>query len=701
MRRDRAPSANAAPIETVEGELDLRALGVALWRKRQWIIIPTILAAVISFLVVNVLTPRYRSEARVLIENRETSYSRPEIDRANDRDRTLVDPEAVQSQAQLVQSRDLARKVVYSLKLNERKEFNSESSARIMMDALLTVIGVPRDPSKMSIEERVLERYYDRLTVYAVEKSRVIGIDFQSEDPELAAKVANAIAAEYLTVQQAAKRDAMKQASGWLATEIESLRSRVSEAEAKVETFRERSNLYVGNNNNQLSTQTLGELNTQIVAARAQKSDFEARARLIREMLRTGKPIEFSDIVNSELIRRLSEQRVTLRAQLAEQSSTLLPMHPRIKELNAQINDLESQIRLEAEKLVRTLENDARVSGARLENIMASLDLLKKQQSALGGQDVQLRALEREAKAQRDLLESYLSRYRDVTARETPDAVPPDARIISQAVASSTPHFPKKLPIVLISAAAMAMFSMALVAMGELLGGGVYQHTTPAVRAESAPEPVRVPANFAASPPPVQHRLTELLAQMRNIGSGVHLVGRTKTQTSSGRIAVHLARDLAATGSRVLFLDLDTETAPSAALLADPRAPGLSDLLSNAVNFGEVIQRDRASRIHVIGLGRTLRDSAQLLSADRFSIVLGALSQTYDYVIAATPALAGLRGADRLARFARSTALITAEGEEGAGAAQSNVLASQGFANVVVISVGPDAPNDTSGLAAA
>src|SRR6185295_7471276 len=254
--------------------------------------------------------------------------------------------------------------------------------------------------------------------------------------------------------------DAMKQASGWLATEIESLRSRVSEAEAKVETFRERSNLYVGNNNNQLSTQTLGELNTQIVAARAQKSDFEARARLIREMLRTGKPIEFSDIVNSELIRRLSEQRVTLRAQLAEQSSTLLPMHPRIKELNAQINDLESQIRLEAEKLVRTLENDARVSGARLENIMASLDLLKKQQSALGGQDVQLRALEREAKAQRDLLESYLSRYRDVTARETPDAVPPDARIISQAVASSTPHFPKKLPIVLISAVAMAMFSM-------------------------------------------------------------------------------------------------------------------------------------------------------------------------------------------------------------------------------------------------
>ncbi len=701
MRRDWAPSANAAPIETVEGELDLRELGGALWRKRLWIIVPTILAALISFAVVNILTPRYRSEARVLIENRETSYSRPEIDRGNDRDRALVDPEAVQSQVQLVQSRDLARKVVYSLKLNERREFNSDSSAWIIFNTVLSLFGIARDPSKMSIEERVLERYYDRLSVYPIEKSRVIGIDFQSEDPEFAAKVANAIAAEYLILQQASKRDAMKQASAWLATEIDSLRGKVAEAEAKVEDFRGRSNLYVGNNNNQLSTQTLGELNTQIVAARAQKSDFEARARLIREMLKTGKPIEFTDVVNSELIRRLSEQRATLRAQLAEQSSTLLPLHPRIKELTAQINDLEFQIRSEADKLVRTIENDSRVSGARLENMMASLDQLKKQQSALGGQDVQLRAFEREAKAQRDLLESYLSRYRDVTARETPDAVPPDARIISAAVASSTPHFPKKLPIVLIVSAAVAMFATTLVAMGELLGGGVYRQPGSPEVFEARPEPLRVPANFAANPPPVQHQLAEFLARMRNLGHGIYLVGHTKNETSSGRIAVHFARDLAASGSRVLFLDLDAETAPSAALIAEPRVAGLSDLLSNAVTFTEVIQRDRASRIHVIGLGRTVRDSEQLLSADRLAIVLGALSQTYDYVIAATPALAGLRGADRLARFARSTALITAEGEESVGTAQSNVLASQGFANVIVISAASYTPTDTSGLAAA
>ena len=111
-------------------------------------------------------------------------------------------------------------------------------------------------------------------------------------------------------------------------------------------------------------------------------------------------------MLNSELIRRLSEQRVTLRAQLAEQSSSLLDNHPRIKELKAQIADLDQQIRHEAESVARSLENDAKLASARVESQTAMLDQFKNQASSTNEQDVQLRALEREAKSQRDLLES-------------------------------------------------------------------------------------------------------------------------------------------------------------------------------------------------------------------------------------------------------------------------------------------------------
>src|SRR5205807_6140501 len=132
-------------------------------------------------------------------------------------------------------------------------------------------------------------------------------------------------------------------------------------------------NLFVGTNNTTLSSQQLGEVNSQLAAARAQKSDAEAKAKFIRDLLKSGKSLESAEFLNSELIRRLSEQRVTLRAQLAEQSSTLLDGHPRIKELKAQTADLDRAIRDEAEKMVRLLVYVAGIAGARVESLLYNI----------------------------------------------------------------------------------------------------------------------------------------------------------------------------------------------------------------------------------------------------------------------------------------------------------------------------------------
>jgi succinoglycan biosynthesis transport protein ExoP len=225
----------------------------------------------------------------------------------------------------------------------------------------------------------------------------------------------------------------------------------------------------VGTNNTTLNDQLLGEINSQVAAARGLKADSETRAKITRDMLRRGETIELSDIVNSELIRRLSEQRGALRAQLAEQSTQLLDRHPRIMELKAQVGDLDKQIRAEAEKLARSLENDARVASARVDASSANLDMVKRQAATTGEQYVQLRGLEREAKAQRDLLESYLAKYRETTARETIGTAPTDATIISAAIASNTPYFPKKGPIVSVATLITFILFSGLVATGELL----------------------------------------------------------------------------------------------------------------------------------------------------------------------------------------------------------------------------------------
>src|SRR5581483_10241062 len=389
-----------------------------------------LLAAVLSVTAVNMITPRYRSEVRILIDGRDNIFLRPNGER-ND-ERGALDPEAVTSQVQLLLSRELARDVIRKNKLSELPEFDPVLSGLSPIKSLFALFGIGRDPFSMTPEERVLDAYYDRLTAYAVDKSRVIVVEFQSRDPELAVRVANSIADGYLVLQQAARQDQARAASQWLAGEIDNLRGKVSEAEARVEDFRSSSSLFIGTNNTSLSNQQMGELNTQLNNARALKSDTEAKARLIREMLQGGKPIEASEVLNSELMRRLSEQRVTLRAQLAEQSSTLLDNHPRIKELKAQLSDLDRQIRDEASKISRSLDNDARIANGRVEDLSASLEQSKVQASSSNGQDVQLRALEREAKAQRDLLESYLAKYREANTRENIEAAPADGRINSR-----------------------------------------------------------------------------------------------------------------------------------------------------------------------------------------------------------------------------------------------------------------------------
>src|SRR6202158_6292552 len=228
----------------VSGDLDLRVLGQALLHKRGWIIVPTVLAAVLSIAAVNLVTPRYKTEARIRVDGRENVFLRPNGER--NEERNALDVEAVTSQVQLLLSRDLAREIIKKNKLAERPEFDPVLQGLSPLKSLLALIGIGRDPFSLTPEERVLDAYYDRFTAYAVDKSRVIVIEFQSRDPELAARVANSIADGYLVLQQGARQDQAKSASQWLSGEIENLRKKVADAESRVEDFRSKSGLFFG-----------------------------------------------------------------------------------------------------------------------------------------------------------------------------------------------------------------------------------------------------------------------------------------------------------------------------------------------------------------------------------------------------------------------------------------------------------------------
>ncbi len=696
-------TAAAAPVTISDSEVDLRGLGRVLWQKRASILGFTLLVAVVAFVVVNTITPRYRSEARLLLEARENVFLRAEADKnANDRS-TMIDPEAVTSQIQLVLSRDLAREVIQREKLTANSEFDPAAS-RSVIRTILGLFGIVRDPSTMTREERTLEAYYERVNVYAIEKSRVIVVTFSSADPELAARVANDITVTYLRRQQVAKQEQTRAASKWLAGEAEKMRIKVAAAEDKVEQYRAKSNLYAGSNNSSLPSQQLTEINSQIAAARGQKADLEARARQLRDLIRAGKPIELSDIANSEAMRRLIEQRIALRSQLAEQSTTLLDRHPRIKELKAQIAETDRQIRVEGSRLAGQLDNDAKVARDRIEALSASLDQVKKLASQSNGQDVELRALQREAKTQRDLLESYLSKYREASARDNINAAPPEARIISRATPAIKPAYPQKLPSVLLATFAAFLLASGFYVTAALLGPATVPQTlvytpegqdvlnlsAPPVTTRMTSSPPLAPARSIAPPVSVASsampissldQVVRKLQQSGDAGRRVAMVG-AKHGVGTTATAILLARALAKDSS-VVLVDFAFEAPNLSVISIDPMAPGIAELVSGAASFGDIITLDQDSSVHIVATGN-VDDRAELAASPMLATVIEALARSYEHVVIDIGSAADV-SVERFARLAPLAVLVAADPAGAPARAAREQLMRVGFADVAVL----------------
>jgi succinoglycan biosynthesis transport protein ExoP len=700
MVRSAGLESESAVVAAPLGDIDLTALGRALWRKKTLILGLTFLTAGLAFAAVNFVTPRYKSEARVLIETRENIFLRPDAEKTMDRGAT-VDQEAVTSQVQLILSRDLAREVIKKLNLGNRAEFDPVLAGPSLLRNLINLTGLTKSLTSMTPEERVLKSYFDRLSAFQVEKSRVIAVEFESEDPDLAASAANTIAETYLLFQQAAKQDQTRVAGAWLSREINRLSANVAQAEAKVEQYRGKTNLFIGNNNTSLSNQQLGDFNSQLAAARGQKADAESKARLIRDALKAGTRIEFSEIANSELMRRLTEQRVILAAQLAEQSSTLLDQHPRIKELRAQIADLERQMRNEADRLARSLEHDAKLASSKLDELTSAFDQLKRQAASTNEQDVQLRALERDAKSQRDLLESYLAKYREATARDSIGAAAPDARIISTATISNTPSWPKKVPTILVASLAMLVLSSAFVLTGELLRAMpqeqvILERGVPSLRTAS-PRRAQSPtgADLIATAEAMGSRRTETASdRVEELARGLSQAGeggRRVTVVSAvpdvhtTPTAIALARRLAEE-KRVVLVELAGGESNLSAI-ADASAPGLTQLVAGYASFGEIITRDRSSRVHLVLAGAPVLDSEPILASARLTIAIEALARSYDHVVLDAGA-AGETALDRLATLAPRAVLLPAQDAAKTALARERLL-SAGFATVELLAGTP------------
>lgn len=495
--------------------MDLRAVFHGMWRRKRLmaVIIFSIVAAA-AFFVVSA-TPKFTATAKVLLEGPTTSYRDPDLGPNQVRGPRTVGEQEVYSQVEVIESRDLAARVAKSLNLQARPEFDSRSPNINPLKAVLIGLGLSIDPRLQTNEQRVLDKFADKLKAFPVVKSKVIQVEFSSRQPRTAAEVANALTELYVTSTREVQLDDTRRASGWLTEQIAELRNQVARSEAAVEEYRARAGLIQGRSETTtLAQDELSELNRQIALAAAGRAEAVAKADAIRKLLKDrGTVAASNDVTASNLIQRLREQEIALTRRLADLNTTYLSNHPRILSVRQEISDVRREIRVEALKIVEGLEQQAKVAAAREASLRASMNELKTAASVNKQDEVKLRALEREAKANREQLEALLKRHSDASARQDIYAQPARARIISRAAVPSQPSFPKKGPILMIAtggAIAIALLAAFLVEAINLGSGPSAAPMQPSGGWPSAPQPTP-----PSAPPPGPGR-GGILAAVKN-----------------------------------------------------------------------------------------------------------------------------------------------------------------------------------------
>lgn len=459
-----------------DARIDTNAIIAAVVSKLPRMILVSLIVLAVTFVVVSFMPKLYESSAGILVEARSNIYSRASNESASQSGG--AETGAVSSQIELLKSRDTLLNVVRSENLRDVPEFNSAGGGFSPMALIGKLLGRKSTPA--DLDEVALANLFGRMTVIQQRDSRIISVLVRSADPELAARLANAVAKAHVARRAELSLSDTAEASDWLKAEIDKLRTSVTADENAVANFKVANDLYTGSNNSSLVDQQMSSVATQMSAAQERKNTALSRATLIRGLIDRGQPIEgVPDVRDSVVIQQLSQQKAQLQGERAQKSATLLNNHPVIQALAAQIAELDKQIGIEGRRVADALQAEAQIEEGIETSLRADLDQLKRTASTATKDTVTLDGLQREAKAQRDLLEGYLQRYSEAASRTDSQSALPDVRVVSLAAPSSTPASPKTSLILLAVGIVVSAGQIGFVIFSELMSGRAIVYREP------------------------------------------------------------------------------------------------------------------------------------------------------------------------------------------------------------------------------
>ncbi len=658
-----------------------------IWHRKLMVLVLALLGCSIGSAIVLLLKPSYQAEAQIIIENTATSFERASTD-IQGVPLQQADERYITSQVAVIKSGDLFGRVSDQLGLDETEEFNAALSKIGLLKSILIATGFADDPRMFSGRENALKSMSSKLTVSGIQDSNIVSITSRMNDKEAAANVANTLAEIYVASTRESDSDSTDRARQWLGSQISDLRQKVSESENASEKYRAEAGLLKGQTAT-LGIQQISELNSQISIAENAAGEASARASEIKSMMASGAVEASSDVLNSPLIQNLREQQSAATRKLSELSGTYLPNHPKMIAAQRELSSLNASIKREASKVVESLQGQAKVANQRADALRSNLEKLKGRESSANINDVKLKSLEREAQANRTLLESMLVRYADASARQDPKMQPSKARIIQRASVPPVPYFPKIGPTIFLTTFAGLGLGLGLAFIMEVMSAAANMNKNqgrilrPHVASNDVEHSVKVPPmivpdltfpELAAikAVPKVPEPFINPVSAMIGTGSRMAAVDLLNEQqatqpngpnasaaamanacqtlkdtksyknfsfTSLGSegpdaavAALSTARILSEGKKRVAIVDLSQQGGDLEMLAGLPAGTGLTDMVAGTADFTKIIIRDPHSTTHIIRKGHSRDTENEHRISVKFDSVLTALNTIYDFV---------------------------------------------------------------------
>jgi polysaccharide biosynthesis transport protein len=660
-------------------EQDEADLGV-YWRtvmKRRWAILGlTLLVAILAWLVASAMRPQYLATATIMIE-----HGKPKIVSIEEvYNQGGMQREHYQTQAEILKSEELAKRVVQKLNLTAHPDFDPRQArpgwfARIVSSLVHREQAAPAKDSDLL--RMVAQSLLSNLQVQLVRNSSLVQIQFTSYDRELAAKVPNTLAEVYIDTDLEARMAMTQKAAEWLRERMGELRAKVDAAEKALQDYRDRERI-VDTKGLVLSGagKQLEELTRSLVEARQRRAEAESSWSVVQQ-IRAGKAQanyeSIPAVLRHPLVQTMKQAEAEADRRLSDAAKRYGPEHPRMIQARAELEAAKENTRKQVDYVVAGVAKDYEVARANEVAVERALAQSKADIQGLNRKEFHLGVLEREVQQNRNLYDMFVNRLKETTA--TGDLQSTVARVIDPADAPASAFAPKRDRIVALSAGMALVLSALLALLLDRLSNtlnstteveqrlgvpalGILQKVKGFGKKGFSSELAFFNDTQSTFSEAVRTVRTSVLMSALDEPRKVIVVTSSIPEEGKTTLSFNLSCALGQV-KKVLLIDADLRRPKIGKLVGrDAKMPGLADLVAGQAQLNQCVLSSEKAGISILPAGTVPPNPLELLSSRRFEEVLNRLKETFDIIVIDSAPLQLVSDALVLSRLASSVVYV-------------------------------------------